>query len=72
MFRGFARAPLVVQWRILQIPAGFRLKCNLFSSHLSSSQHGSSVYGHYQVLSNLLKLLHCMSKLFIACGSDIS
>jgi hypothetical protein len=37
----------------------FRLKCNLLSSHSSSTLHVSAVYGHHQVPSILLKLLHC-------------
>jgi hypothetical protein len=36
----------------------FCLKCNLFSIHPSSCLHVSSAYGHHQVLSILLKLLH--------------
>jgi hypothetical protein len=48
----------------------FHRKCNLLSSHPSSSLHVSAVYGHHQALSVLLKLLH--SKLYIVCERDIS
>jgi hypothetical protein len=48
------------------------LKCNLLSSHPSSSLHVSAVYGHHQVSSVSLKLLHCMSRLRIACERDFS
>jgi hypothetical protein len=48
----------------------FHLKCNLLSSHASST-HVLAVYGN-QVSSTLQKLLHCMSKFHIACESDIS
>jgi hypothetical protein len=44
----------------------FRLKCNPLSGHLSSSLQVSATYGHHQVLSILLKLLHSMSTLYIA------
>jgi hypothetical protein len=47
------------------------LKCNLLSSHSSSSLHISAVYGHHQALSTLLKLLRYMLKLCIACERDI-
>jgi hypothetical protein len=50
----------------------FRLKCNLLSSHPTSSLHVLAVYGHHQVSSILLKLLHSMSKLCIACEHNIS
>jgi hypothetical protein len=50
----------------------FRLKCNLLSSRPSSTLHVSAVYDHHQISSILLKLLHCMSKLRIACERDIS
>jgi hypothetical protein len=50
----------------------FRFKSNLSSSHPSSSLHVSAVYGHLEVLSVLQKLLHCTSKLRIACERDIS
>jgi hypothetical protein len=33
----------------------FRLKCNLLYSHPSSTLHGSAVYSHHQVSSDLLK-----------------
>jgi hypothetical protein len=49
----------------------FRLNCNLLYNHPSSSLHVSAAYSHHQVLSILLKLLHCMSKLRIACVRDI-
>jgi hypothetical protein len=45
----------------------FRLKYNLLYSHPSSTLHGSAVYGHHQVSSISLKLLHCMSKFRIVC-----
>jgi hypothetical protein len=35
----------------------FHFKCNLLSSHPSSSLHVSVVYGHHQVLSYLLKIV---------------
>jgi hypothetical protein len=38
------------------------LKCKLLSSHPSSSPDVSAIYGHHQVSSILLKLLHCTSK----------
>jgi hypothetical protein len=50
----------------------FRLMCILLSSHPSSTLHVSAIYGHHQVSSILLKLLHCMSKFCIACECDIS
>jgi hypothetical protein len=50
----------------------FYFKCNLLLSHPSSSLPLSSVYGHLKVLSILLKLLHSMSNLRIACERDIS
>jgi hypothetical protein len=50
----------------------FRLKCNVLYSHPSSSLHVSTVYGHHQVLSVLLKLLQCVPELRIACERDIS
>jgi hypothetical protein len=34
--------------------------------------HGSAVYGHHQVSTVSLKLLHCMSTFRIACKRDIS
>jgi hypothetical protein len=40
-----------------------------YSSHPSSSLH---VYSHHQVLSILLKLLQCISKLHIGCERNIS
>jgi hypothetical protein len=48
------------------------LKCNVLSSHPSSSLHVSAVYGHRQISSVLLKLLHCISKLPMACELDVS
>jgi hypothetical protein len=50
----------------------FRLKCNLLSSHPFFKLHVSVIYGHHQVSSVLLNLLHCMSKFHIACESDIA
>jgi hypothetical protein len=50
----------------------FRLKCNLVSSHPSSTSYVSVVHGHHQVSSILLKLLNCMSKSRIACERDVS
>jgi hypothetical protein len=50
----------------------FRLKCNLLSSHPSSTLHGSAVYSHHQVSSILLKLLHYMSKFRITYEGDVS
>jgi hypothetical protein len=50
----------------------FSLKCNLFSSPLSSSLNVSFVYGHHQISSILLKLLICVSQLHIACECDTS
>jgi hypothetical protein len=50
----------------------FRLECNVLHSHSSSELHGSAVYGHHQVSSILLKLLHGMSKFRIAYERDIS
>jgi hypothetical protein len=50
----------------------FCLKCNLLSSHPSSTLHVSAVYGHHQVSSILLKLLQCTSNFRIACERDIS
>jgi hypothetical protein len=46
----------------------------LINSHPSSSQHVSTIYGHHQVSSISLKLLHSIvcQKHFIACESDIS
>jgi hypothetical protein len=35
----------------------FRLKCNLLSSHPSSTLHVSAVYGHHEVSSSLLKVV---------------
>jgi hypothetical protein len=51
----------------------FHLKDNLLYSH-PSTLHGSAirVYGHHQVFSILLKLLHCTSKFRIACERVIS
>jgi hypothetical protein len=40
----------------------FRLKCNLLCSHPYSTLHDSAAYGHHQVSSSLLKLLHCISE----------
>jgi hypothetical protein len=50
----------------------FLLKCNLLSSHPSSSLNASAAYGHHQVLPTLLKLLHSMSILRVECERDIS
>jgi hypothetical protein len=41
----------------------FSLKLNLLSSHPSSKLHDSAVYGHHQVPSILLKLLHFYVKI---------
>jgi hypothetical protein len=49
----------------------FCFKCNLLSNHPSSWLHVSATYSHHQMLSVLLKLLHCMSKLCIMCESYI-
>jgi hypothetical protein len=48
----------------------FRLKYILLYSQPSSTLHVSAVYGHYQVSSVLLKLLHCMSKFHIPRERD--
>jgi hypothetical protein len=45
----------------------FRLKCNVLHRHISSTLHGLAVHDHHQVPSILPKLLHCISKLRIAC-----
>jgi hypothetical protein len=45
---------------------------SVFSSHPSSSLHVSAVYGHCRESPILLKLLHWMSKLRIACERYIS
>jgi hypothetical protein len=50
----------------------FRLKYNLLSSHRSSTVHCSAVYGHHQVSSILIKLLHSISTLRIVCERDVS
>jgi hypothetical protein len=50
----------------------FRLKCNLLYSRPSSTLHGWAVYGHHQVPSILLQLLHSMTKFCIACERDAS
>jgi hypothetical protein len=50
----------------------FSLKCNFLSSPPSSTLYVSAVYGHHQVFSILLILLHCMSEFRIACESDVS
>jgi hypothetical protein len=50
----------------------FRLTCILLSSHPSSTLHVSAVYGHQQVSSILLKLLHCMLKFQFASERNIS
>jgi hypothetical protein len=50
----------------------FHLKCNLLSSHPSPTLHILAVYGHRQVSSIMLKLLHCMSEFCIACERNIS
>jgi hypothetical protein len=46
--------------------------CNILPSHTASTLHVSAVYGHHQVSSILLKLLHCLSKFRIAFELDIS
>jgi hypothetical protein len=43
----------------------FHLKCNLLHSYPSSSLHFARIWSSLDAI--LLKLLHCMSKLCIAC-----
>jgi hypothetical protein len=50
----------------------FRLNFILLSNHHFFSLHVSAVYGHHQVLSIMLKLLHCLAILHTACEHDIS
>jgi hypothetical protein len=57
---------------IIHVTIYFRLKCNLLSSHPSSTLHVSVFYDPHQVSSVLLKLLHCMSKFRIECERDIT
>jgi hypothetical protein len=52
--------PVVLIYHLFYIY--FCFKCNLLSSHPSSTLHILAVYGHHQVSSVLLKLLYCMSK----------
>jgi hypothetical protein len=63
---------ILLQTKVPSLHINFHFKCNVLYSHPSFSLHILAVYDHYQVLYILLKLLHCMSNLYIVGGSGNS